>query len=293
MLELQDLSISQIPLLVKFLGKYPRISCDYSICNLMTWGKIYKNQYAVWKDHLILVNPKYGYLFYPVGPGLDTDGIRELFESYREQEPEAELILLPEDWETINPRLDEHFVITDERDWSDYVYSVERMVKLSGKKLAKKKNLVSQYARNYPDYHVVPVTRDKADMIITFTEKWKRERNAEGIYLNTEFNAIRNTLEMWDDIPVEGLIICHQHSISAYSIFSPMTRDMATVHFEKFDPDMKGSAQIIYWETARHLQKCYKWVNREQDMGLEGLRQAKMSYDPDLLVKFITAKPRN
>ena len=165
------------------------------------------------------------------------------------------------------------------------------MVQLSGKKLAKKKNLISQFRRAYPDYKVLPITADRAEVILSFTEKWRREREVEGIYLNTEFTAIRNTMDMWNDIPIEGIIICLDHRIAAYSMFSPQTVDMATVHFEKFDPDKKGSAQLINWETARHLQSRFKWINREQDIGLEGLRQAKMSYDPDFMVAFITGDP--
>ncbi len=291
MLNLQELGIAQIPLLIEWLRQYPRQNCDYSVCNLMTWGKIYKNQYAIWHEHLILVNPKYGYIFYPLGPGLPSGELREFVRVYQAQEPEAELILVPAGWQATHPDLGDYFRVEEKLEWDDYVYSVERMINLSGKKLAKKKNLISQYARNYPDYKVLPVVPEKHDVILRFTEKWRRERNAEGIYLNTEFNAIKNTLEMWDDLPVEGIIICHQNRISAYSIFSAQTADMATVHFEKFDPDMKGSAQLINWETARAMQGRYKWVNREQDMGLEGLRQAKMSYDPDFMAAFLIGKP--
>jgi hypothetical protein len=292
MQQLQDLTPSQIPLLREYLDAYPRQSCDYAICNLLTWGRIYHNQYMVWNGHLVIYNPKYAYVFYPVGPGLSAEELRELAGLFKSEDKETSLILVPEDWQENIPGLADMFNVTEERDWADYVYSVERMVKLSGKKLAKKKNLVSQYVRTYPDYHVLPVTPEKHAVILRFTEKWRRERNAEGIYLNTEFQAIKNTLEMWDDIPSEGIIICHKNKISAYSIFSPQTSDMATVHFEKFDPDMKGSAQLINWETARHLEGRFKWINREQDMGLEGLRQAKMSYDPDLLLKFIFARPK-
>ena len=102
--------------------------------------------------------------------------------------------------------------------------------------------------------------------------------------------AIQNTLDMWEHLPVDGIIICHQERIVAYSIFSPHTEDMATVHYEKFAPFKKGSAQVINWETARYLQGKYKWLNREQDIGLPGLRQAKTSYMPDKLINFITAK---
>ncbi|MBW6513293.1 MAG: DUF2156 domain-containing protein [Candidatus Syntrophosphaera sp.] len=291
MLNLKSLGPADIPILREYLVKHPRQACDYSICNLMTWGRIYNNQYAIWRDHLILVNPKYDYVFYPVGPGLSSAELLELIDIYRSTGPEAELILIPEDWETTNPDLGDYFQIEHIRDWDDYVYAVESMVNLSGKKLAKKKNLISQFVRNYPDYTVLPITPAKLDVIRRFTQKWQRERNVEGIYLNTEFQAICNTLELWDQIPVDGLLICHHNLISAYAIFSEITTDMVNIHFEKFDPDMKGSAQIINWETARRLRGRYKWINREQDMGLEGLRQAKSSYAPDFMVKFIVGRP--
>ncbi|NMD12881.1 MAG: DUF2156 domain-containing protein [Candidatus Cloacimonetes bacterium] len=287
MLKLEPLTTAQIPLLREFLSRYPRQSCDYNICNLLSWGKIYNNQYTLWEGHLVLVNPQYSYLLYPVGPGLGADKTRELFDLYREDAPEAKLLIIPENWQESCPGLDRHFEISDDRDWYDYVYATEKMVNLRGKKLTKKKNLISQFRRAYPNYHVLPISKEKHEVIERFTEKWRRERHVEGSYLDTEMKAIQNTLEMWDELPVEGIIVCLDQRIAAYSIFSPQTQDMVTVHFEKFDPDKKGSAQLIYWETARYLQSRYKWINREQDIGLEGLRQAKTSYAPDFMVKFL------
>ncbi|MDD4223709.1 MAG: phosphatidylglycerol lysyltransferase domain-containing protein [Candidatus Cloacimonetes bacterium] len=290
MTDLITLGPEDAPLLKRWLDRWPRQNCDYSVVNLLTWGRIYGNQYVLWRGHLLLYNPKYAYVFFPVGPGLPSSQLRELLDGFREQDPEAELILVPENWRETNPDLEDYFTLKEERDWADYVYGTDKMVALSGKKLAKKKNLVSQFARTYPEYHVLPITPDKHEVILRFTEKWKRQRSAEGIYLNTEFQAIQHTLEMWDALPVEGIIICHRHKISAYSIFSPINPEMATIHFEKFDPEMKGSAQLINWETARRLQGRFAWINREQDMGLEGLRQAKLTYQPDFLPPFITAR---
>ncbi|HPW25161.1 MAG TPA: hypothetical protein PLR70_05060, partial [Candidatus Syntrophosphaera thermopropionivorans] len=68
MLELTPLTPAHIPLLQRYLRDYPRQSCDYAICNLMTWGKIYGNSFTIWKEHLVIVNPKYDYVMYPVGP---------------------------------------------------------------------------------------------------------------------------------------------------------------------------------------------------------------------------------
>jgi hypothetical protein len=292
MLHLQNLTTAHIPMLKQYLSAYPRQACDYSICNLITWGKIYNNQFALWQDRLVLINPKYQYVFFPVGEPLSPQELAELLKNLKTAYPEPHLILIPKEYRDANPAMEELFDLHEDRAWADYIYSTERMVQLSGKKLAKKKNLISQFRRAYPDYKVLPVTLDKREVILRFTEKWRREREVEGIYLHTEYVAIQNTMEMWDHIPIEGIIICLDSKIAAYSLFSTQTADMATVHFEKFDPDKKGSAQVINWETARHLLGRYQWINREQDIGLEGLRQAKMSYDPDFLVPFITGVPK-
>ncbi|MDZ4181430.1 MAG: phosphatidylglycerol lysyltransferase domain-containing protein [Candidatus Cloacimonadaceae bacterium] len=293
MLKLQSLNTAHIPLLREFLGKYPNEACDYSICNLMTWGRIYDNQFALWRERLVIFIPRFQYVFFPVGKEISPEELSELISLFRVDFKDAELILIPEEYLAAHPGIDNYFEVREDRAWADYVYSTEKMVSLSGKKLAKKKNLVSQFKRGYPDYKVLKISADRRDVIITFTEKWRREREVEGIYLNTEQSAIKNTMDMWNEIPIEGLIICLHNRIVAYSIFSEQSPRMATIHFEKFDPDKKGSAQIINWETSKYLSQKYELINREQDIGLPGLRQAKLSYMPEYMIKFFAAKPKS
>ncbi|MCK9556424.1 MAG: phosphatidylglycerol lysyltransferase domain-containing protein [Candidatus Cloacimonetes bacterium] len=287
---LKALDITNTLILRDYLTKYPREHCDYTITNLMVWGKIYNNHYLIYKDRLVIVNPKYQYILFPVGPYLNPAELKELVLMFRPYFPESQIILFPHEYFEQYPEVHDVFEIYEDRDWADYVYSVENMVHLSGKKLAKKKNLISQFRRAYPEYKVLKMTEDRLKYILSFTHKWRRERSAEGIYLMTEIKAIENTLEAWHNLPVEGIIICLHNKIVAYSIFSPQTQDMVTVHFEKFDPEKKGSAQVITWETARYLENRYKWINREQDIGLEGLRQAKLSYVPDRFSRFFGSR---
>ena len=287
---LQLITEEHIPLLQDFLTRYPRRNCDFNVTNLLAWGTIYRNHYLLWQDNLVIFNPKYQNVCFPLGDNFTPAELANLVRLFKQEYPEAELIIVPEEYYAQTPELDNYFEVSDDRAWADYVYEIDSLVKLSGKKLAKKKNLISQFIRAYPDYQVLPVTNDKLDALLRFTYKWKRERSAEGIYLTTELKAIENTLAMWDILPCEGIIICLHDKIAAYSIFSPQTPDMADEHFEKFDPDKKGSAQIVNWETARHLQNRYKYLNREQDLGMEGLRQAKLSYQPAFLVKFLSTK---
>jgi len=287
---LNPLKVAHTLMLRDYLHKYPRENCDYTITNIISWGQIYDNHFLMYKDRLVIFNPKYQYILYPLGEELSPIELKELVLSFRPYYPEAELILLPEDYITRHPELEEYFELRDDRDWADYIYSTQSMVELRGKKLAKKKNLISQFRRAYPEYKVMKITDERLNVILKFTHKWRRERDAEGIYLMTEIKAIENTLKNWHNLPVEGIIICLHYKIVAYSIFSPQTQDMVTVHFEKFDPDKKGSAQVVTWETAKYLSGRYDWINREQDIGLPGLRQAKLSYLPDRLAPFFGSK---
>ncbi len=289
MLDLKPLTIEQIPLLRSYLAKNPREACDYSICNLMTWGKLYSDQYMIWNDSLVVFNPKYQAICFPIGRNIKPLDLVHLVQMFRTEYPEAELILIPEDYYQANPDLTDLMTVTNSPGWADYVYLTEKLVNLSGKKLAKKKNLISQFKRAYPDYQVLPITADRRDVIVMFAAKWKRQRDAEGIYLQSELKALSNAMNMWNDIPIEGILICLNGKIAAFSVFSEQTPDMATIHFEKFDPDKKGSAQIINYEAARHLLPRYKWINREQDMDLDGLRQAKKSYLPDRMLEYYSA----
>ncbi|MEN6444456.1 MAG: phosphatidylglycerol lysyltransferase domain-containing protein [Candidatus Cloacimonas sp.] len=277
----------QIPLLQDYLTRFPRRNCDFNVTNLLAWGKIYHNHYLLWQDNLVIFNPQYQNICFPLGDNFTCADLANLVHLFKQEYPKAELNIVPEEYYAQHPEMDNYFEVNEDRAWADYVYEIDKLVKLSGKQLAKKKNLISQFVRAYPDYQVLPVTSDKFEVLLRFTYKWKRERSAEGIYLMTEIKAIENALKMWDTLPCEGIIICLHNKIAAFSIFSPQTENMVTEHFEKFDPEKKGAAQIVNWETARYLQNRFKYLNREQDLGLEGLRQAKLSYQPTFLVKFL------
>ncbi len=290
---LNPLEYSHTLMLREYLSKYPRENCDYTITNFMVWGQIYNNHFLLYKERLVVFNPKYQYILFPLGEYLSPKELTDLVLHFREYYPEAEIILFPPQYLEQHPELDQYFELREDRDWADYIYSTQSMVELRGKKLAKKKNLISQFRRAHPEYKVMKITKDRLDVILKFTHKWRRERDAEGIYLMTEIKAIENTLQHWNQLPVEGIIICLHYKIVAFSIFSEQTPDIVTVHFEKFDPDKKGSSQVVTWETARYLLGRYSWINREQDIGLPGLRHAKLSYIPDRLAPFFASRLRS
>ncbi len=283
---LKLVGLEDIPLISSYLEKYPSENCDFNICNLLCWGKYFKLEYGVVNDRLLLFNPYYGYLLFPIGTYFSAKELYEINNCCQDLHGNVEIMVVPEDFVLKNPDLETYFEITDDEDWNDYIYLTESLINLSGKKLAKKKNLISQFKRLYPDFVVKSITENDYDEILDFSYHWKESQKREDDYLDIEFEAIKNILSHWKHLPCEGLKIYADNKLVSYAIFSPQTSDMYTVHFEKFDPDIKGSAQIINFETAKHLELKVQFINREQDMGDEGIRQAKRSYQPVKMVKF-------
>ena len=96
---------------------------------------------------------------------------------------------------------------------------------------------------------------------------------------------MKRALDAFDALGLEGLVLFANGRLAGFSVFDRLNQNTADVHFEKYDPLIKGSAQAINWETARLLQGRYEYINREQDVGIEGLRKSKRSYCPAFTVK--------
>jgi hypothetical protein len=179
-----------------------------------------------------------------------------------------------------HPELEICFRIAAQPDASDYIYAVEKLAALKGRKLQKKKNLMAQFKRNNPDYRVVPITGE----VKTACWKLAQDLLARNLQISRsireEHTALGRALAEFAKIGFGGLALLVAEKPVAFSIFSPLNRDMYDIHFEKADPDYKGAAQVINHATAAHLAPLCRFLNREQDLGIPGLRQAKRSYDP-------------
>jgi hypothetical protein len=288
--DLKPLTVDMAPDIIGCLNSFPKQACDLNLCNLFTWGKLYKLQLFLWGNAHVLYNPHYHYLAFPFCYNFDAKALAELVMDFRSIDPLTEMILFPKEWLEVHPEATDYFRFRTHEDWSDYVYLAEKLYTLTGKKLAKKKNLLSQFHREYPVYQVERIVKADREAILVHYDKWKTVRDNNDPSLDQELQAVKNTFDIWDELPLDGLKIIVDNSIIAWSIFSPQTQDMITVHFEKFDPTIKGCAQVINWECAKYLKDQYTYINREQDMGIEGLRHAKRSYDPEFMVMFITSR---
>ncbi|MBF0360809.1 MAG: DUF2156 domain-containing protein [Oligoflexia bacterium] len=178
-----------------------------------------------------------------------------------------------------------HFEISIDESFSDYIYDAQKLVELKGGKLSKKKNLISQFQRNYPNYFVKTIEKDDVAECIALANLWCKTtaKCDDQSYKDEEF-ALKKALLYFKELDMGGLLLkSTQKQIQAFSIFSKLNDNTADIHFEKSDISIHGAAQVINWETAKYLCERFKFLNREQDLGVLGLRQAKKSYAPEFI----------
>ena len=289
---LRPVTFDNLETIDSFLKRYPSENCDFNICTIFTWGLLYKLEFAIHFDRLILFNPTYQFILAPVGEKMSASELYQLNNCCQKIHKDVEILVVSEEYIKNTPNIGEYFTYRNDENWNDYVYSAESLVNLPGKKLAKKKNLISQFNRLHPDYTIKAITSKDYDELMEFSYYWRETQKIEGDYIDTEFEALKLSLKNWDLLPCEGMKLYVNGKICAFSIYSHQTNDMAMVHFEKYDPQIKGAGQVINHETAKTLYTKYKYINREQDIGDEGIRQAKRSYQPVRMVPFYRLKSK-
>ena len=260
---------------------YQFISCEYSFANLTMWGDLYDIQ---WRDingvPLIYIARDKSFLF-PHIPNISPKDLSNLSNSLVDEGYNGEFSQVPEEYVLEHPSLTEYYTITKEYEFSDYIHSTERLCLLQGKKLRKKRNLISQFIANNPDYKIKQLSLKDFESCLKLTD--------DGLCTaitgkNDEIMAINLAFSMFTELSLNGIVIYVKDTLAAFSIFSRQIDDSYVVHFEKNDRNYKGSAQVINQKTAEYLSDKCEFINREQDLGIPGLRKAKLSYDPDIIL---------
>lgn len=282
------------------LSSYPMI-CDYSFSNLYSWAPYYKTSWAVINDHLVIRFLREGrdhpiYLF-PLAPG--PYRVKETIETlgHHSYEHGYELTIMsvcPNCRKALETEFPDRFDFSSDRDWFDYIYLRESLATLSGKKLQSKRNHVNRFIAQYPDYQYEEINDTNASECLELLEVWRDEKDEEGISgIDSEIAMIKRAMDARKEIGILGGAIRVDGNIIAFSMGTPISHETFGVSIEKADTSFPGAFNIINREFARHIPEQYTFVNREEDMGLEGLRKAKLSYKPTFLLEKETAVLRN
>ena len=285
-------TLADQPLIESFLSRRDVFLSAYSFINMFIWGEIFQVGWKLQEDRLWIFSGREDRMLMPPGNPVSPDELLQVSDGLREAGKSGDFALVDNELVAVHPELTAHFEAEVDTDNADYIYLTQKLVQLKGRKLGKKKNLLSQFLTAAGDYRILRLEpRDAADCF-ALSEKWCRVKNCERLGFTHETSAMRKALTHFATLKLEGLKILIKNEMVAFSVFSPLNRDTADIHFEKFDPVIKGSGQAINWETARTLAPRFKYLNREQDRGIEGLRQAKRSYDPECVLTTFRLKRR-
>lgn len=264
--------------------------CEYSFANLYLWGR---QKAAMIHGNLVLFsqfNRRSIYPF-PVGDGDLKATLEAIIADAKERGIPCRLTGLTQDdcakLEALFPgRFRYHF----DRDFFDYVYDIDALADLKGKRLQKKRNHINKFIQLHPDYAVEPITDENICRVQQLVDQWYRLRLEEEPHsdFHMEQAALTKALRYRKELSMEGLLLTDGTQLLAMTMGSRLSRNTFDIHFEKALDRNDGAYTVINRDFARYLREKHpdvRYLNREDDMGLEGLRKAKLSYYPDHMVE--------
>ena len=189
------------------------------------------------------------------------------------------------------------FTEEEDRDGFDYLYDIDRLADLPGRRLQSKRNHINRFESICPDWSVEEIGPENLAECAAMDREWNRLRRgqpeSEEETLADERHALSLAFCHYRELGLSGLLLRAEGRVAAFTMGSPIGPDTFDVHFEKAFSDLPGAYPLINREFARWLRERHpglRWLNREDDMGLEGLRQAKSSYHPDRMVEKSTVE---
>ena len=207
-------------------------------------------------------------------------------DSLEQGHPLCMLGVTPDAKEELEKAIPGGFFYIPERNYFDYIYLREDLATLKGKKYQAKRNHIDKFNKKFA-YEYIPITPELVPECLQLECKWykaNREDNDEED-LNDERRSIIYALNHYDELGLIGGAICVDHQIVAFTFGAPINHNTFGVHVEKANVNYEGAYAVINKEFASHLPEKYTYVNREEDLGIPGLRQAKLSYNPFILLE--------
>lgn len=267
-----------------FLQLRGEFSCEATFLNLLIWQSLYDNRYCTKNGILFLRSSFSGRFLYSIPFGDIEQGFEELRRETGQEYPAI--------WAQDGARFDRfcelygrYYNITESRDDFDYIYLKQNLAELTGKKFHQKRNHISAFSKQF-EWRYEPLCADNVCDIKLCSNRWFNENSGHADQtLDTERRGIDLILDNFEKLGVMGGAIRVRDEIAAFTLASAVNDTVCDIHVEKALPEFSGAYSVINREFARALPQNFRYLNREDDMGLDGLRRAKLSYHPDIMVK--------
>ncbi|MGL5544049.1 MAG: DUF2156 domain-containing protein [Cetobacterium sp.] len=252
---------------------------DLNFTNFYLWSFSENIEYAI-KEDVLYIRGYYQedeYYFAPISKENNEEKIIEAVRWIKNSN--GKIVFVPEEY---NELLKNEFELKEERDSFDYIYLREDLAYLKGRKFSSKKNKVNKFIKTY-SYAYEKISNVNIEDVREFQNKWSEGRKGDEIILS-ETLGIEQLLNNYEKLDLRGVVLKVDNKVVAYAIGEKLTENIAVVHIEKGDFEYIGSYQMINMLLAREEFSDVEFINREDDFGSLGLREAKLSYQP---IKFL------
>ena len=290
--ELEDKEI-----ISSYFRKYPSRSCERTFVNVYLWSRHYKVKYAIIENALVFRSEDEGeFSFaYPAGAADDVKRAIEFLMGYCEEKGQKFSMynVTPEFFAQFDAWYPGQYEIAYSRDDADYIYESEKLATLSGKKLHAKRNHINKFKAEHDNWAYEPITDENLEECFQMALKWRNENGCEdNPEKNAEMCVTLNSLRLYKELELTGGLLRLDGEVVAFTIGEAICEDTFVVHIEKAYAEVQGAYPMINQQFVEHTCMNYKYVNREEDTGAEGLRKAKLSYRTAFLEEksFVTKK---
>ncbi len=288
-MEIYKPSLDNIGLLKKYLKHNKYFGCELTAANNILWSGFYDTGFCIVEDMLSyckVTDGKPVAFTFPVGEHNPKAAFDKLCEYFEENNiPTTFYLVHPEMFEMIDSWYPEKYKIEYGRDEADYLYEYKTLSELKGKKLHGKRNHINRFEENYPNYKYEVIDNSNYKDCIELAIKWEQDNNPDSQEdKKYELSIIEKALINREELGLIGGLIRVDEKVIAFTLGEPINELCFVVHFEKAYADIQGAYPMINREFVRRQLKGYKFINREEDLGIPGLRHAKTSYQPIRLV---------
>jgi hypothetical protein len=285
MLDCKVIELSDKPWIDKLLAMSDFMGCEYCFANNYAWRKLYKTQISRYKDFYVSCSYKYGMRFtFPAGQGDYKDLFIQLKKCAEEKNSPLIVTSVTNDkLELFNELFPGQFTVENDDSYNDYIYNASDLRDLKGKKYHQKRNHLKKFYENNWQFSLM--TEKDYDDCIEFAVKSYNQNNAydDESSVSEQF-AINTFFSSFEQLNLKGGVIRIDGKVVAFTIGEGINSNTFCIHIEKADTSYQGSYPAINNEFAKAATDGYKYINREEDLGIEGLRRSKRSYYPAFML---------
>lgn len=296
---LSELNIEQYEVIKQYSQIRPLSTCEYAPVTLYMWKDMY-HPHIYFDKNFIIIFQNYHEVCYSLMPLCKPEFFRESFEKavelFRVMEVPFVMYCVDQTFvDFIREEYNDKYQICEERDLADYIYSGESLRTLTGKKLSAKRNHINAFNKENADRRVEARVMDSEDyqLIQSFLTRWYEQHSDMTTHLEDEWNGIQFLIK--NHMQIEAILfgVFIDGELEAFSIGSYYhDRKGAIIHVEKANSSIRGLYPFINQQFLLRVFPEVEFVNREDDLGIEGLRKAKYSYDPIYLEQKYVIMPR-